>query len=68
VRGSGTITWRNLSALPVRELWFHLYLNAFKNDRSLFLRGPLPSGRGTAAVKDWGYIDVKKMVARSSPG
>jgi hypothetical protein len=64
VHGSGTIVWRNTSTVPVRELWFHLYLNAFKNERTIFLRAPVASGRGTASVSDWGYIDVKKLVAR----
>src|SRR5271170_2156461 len=31
VHGEGTITWRNTSSVPVREMWLHLYLNAFKN-------------------------------------
>ena len=38
VHGEGTIHWRNTSTRPVRELWLHLYLNAFKNERSAFLR------------------------------
>src|SRR2546425_8941714 len=37
VTGSGRITWTNTQALPVQELWWHLYLNAFRNDRSTFL-------------------------------
>src|SRR5271169_2665031 len=32
VHGEGTITWRNTSSKSVRELWLHLYLNAFKNE------------------------------------
>src|SRR5260221_8865608 len=60
VHGTGTIVWRNTSTVPVRELWLHLYLNAFKNERTLFLRAPVASGRGTNAVSDWGYIDVRK--------
>ena len=31
VHGEGTITWRNTSAKSVRELWLHLYLNAFQS-------------------------------------
>src|SRR4051812_9212552 len=56
VRGEGTIVWRNTSRSAVRELYLHLYLNAFKNDRSVFLRAPVGSGRGTAPVTDWGYV------------
>src|SRR5690349_14541334 len=36
--GQETITWRNRSAGPQATLWFHLYWNAFKNDRSTFYR------------------------------
>jgi hypothetical protein len=68
VHGEGTILWRNTSQSVVRELWVHLYLNAFKNDRSVFLRGPVGSGRGTEAVTDWGYIDVRKFAVRELGG
>ena len=36
--GREHVEWRNRSSEPVSELWFHLYLNAFKNDRSTFFR------------------------------
>src|SRR5882672_2286548 len=68
VHGEGTITWRNTSTTKVRELWLHLYLNAFKNQRSAFLRAPVASGRGTAPVTDWGHIDVHKLSARELGG
>jgi hypothetical protein len=65
VHGEGTITWRNTSSRPVRELWLHLYLNAFKNERSAFFRERV-GGRGSAAPEDWGWIDVRKLVLRES--
>src|SRR6185295_12577784 len=68
VHGEGTIAWRNRSSAPVHELFFHLYLNAFKNERTAFLRAPVGSGRGTAPVSDWGYIDVRKLVWRDMDG
>jgi hypothetical protein len=68
VHGDGTIVWRNRSSVAVSELWLHLYLNAFKNERTAFLRAPVGSGRGTAPVSDWGYIDVRKLVARELDG
>jgi hypothetical protein len=64
VHGQGTIVWRNTSDVSVNEIPLHLYLNAFKNERSCFLRDPISSGRGTGAVADWGYIDINKLVAR----
>jgi len=52
VHGDGSIVWRNASSAGVRELWVHLYLNAFKNERSVFLRAPVASGRGTGARRN----------------
>jgi hypothetical protein len=64
IAASGTLTWTNTSTQPTRELWFHLYLNGFKNQRSVFLRQPLGSGRGGGPVADWGTIDVRRMFWR----
>ena len=67
VHGEGTIHWRNTSSAPVKELWLHLYLNAFKNEGSVFLREPVGRSRGTAPATDWGYIDVRKLTLRQGP-
>src|ERR1700679_159683 len=56
VHGEGTIHWKNASSVAVRELWVHLYLNAFKNDRSVYLREPIGGFRGSAPIADWGAI------------
>ncbi|MEO8876649.1 MAG: M1 family peptidase, partial [Polyangiaceae bacterium] len=61
VHGQGTIVWRNDSRVPVHELWVHLYLNAFKNEDSLFLSEPVGRFRGGGSVKTWGAIDVRKF-------
>jgi hypothetical protein len=68
VHGEGTIVWRNASTAATSELFVHLYLNGFKNERTAFLRAPVASGRGTEPVADWGYIDVRKFVAREMEG
>src|SRR5258706_8441779 len=62
VHGEGTITWRNKSAVSAKELWVHLYLNAFKNESSVFLSEPVGQFRGAGLPKDWGSIDVRKFV------
>jgi len=67
VHGSGTIRWRNTSARPVRELWLHLYLNAFKDERSDFLRERV-GGRGSAAPEGYGQIDVRSLALRAPDG
>jgi hypothetical protein len=65
VHGEGTIRWRNASTVPVNEMWLHLYLNAFKNKKSVFLREPLPFRTGET-MKDWGWIDVRRLALRES--
>lgn len=62
VHGGGTIAWRNASSKPVCELWMHLYLNAFKNQSSVFMRAPIGGFRGNRIPADWGSIDLKKLV------
>lgn len=61
VHGEGTIVWRNTSTAPATELWVHLYLNAFKNEKSVFLSDPVGRFRGGGLPKDWGHIDVKRF-------
>jgi peptidase M1-like protein len=67
VHGEGMITWRNRSLGPVRELWLHLYLNAFKNESSAFFRERV-GGRGSAPPEDWGWTDVRKLALRHPDG
>jgi hypothetical protein len=62
IHGEGTIVWRNKSATPISELWVHLYLNAFKDEKSVFLSEPVGQFRGSGLPKDWGRIDVKRFV------
>jgi hypothetical protein len=62
VHGEGRITWRNPSARAVHEMWLHLYLNAFKNQASVFMREPIGGGfRGSIVPKEWGTIDVRSV-------
>jgi hypothetical protein len=59
LEGRETVTWRNPSSEAVPDLWLHLYLNAFKNTASTFVResgGPLRGDR--MSDKGWGWIDV----------
>ena len=61
VHGEGKIVWRNTSSKPVCDVWVHLYLNAFKNEKSTFMREPAFGGRGNEGVTDWGTIDVRRF-------
>lgn len=54
-----TLRWTNTGREPVASLPFHLYLNGFKNESSLFMRSSGGSHRGEVASDDaWGWIDV----------
>ncbi len=64
VNATGTIELYNYTEVPLREIYVHLYMNAFKNDRSLFLRSPFGAGRSGEHGTNWGYIDVKRLFAR----
>jgi hypothetical protein len=60
--GQERVVWRNPSQDPVPDLWFHLYLNAFKSTRTTFYR---ESGgrlrRDDMAADGWGYTDVTSL-------
>ena len=47
ITASETITWRNITSKPVNDLRFHLYWNAWRDDRSSWQRERV-LGRGTA--------------------
>src|SRR3989339_739656 len=60
--GKETLTWRNTSTDRVGELQFHLYLNAFKNTASTFMKESEGGHRGIRlAGGGWGWIDVTSM-------
>ncbi len=61
VNGRETIHFVNRSSSALNELWFHLYLNAFKNDKTLFLRSPFGAGRSGDKAHEYGYVDVKRL-------
>jgi hypothetical protein len=65
--GTEHLTWRNPAREPVGELWFHLYLNAFKNSESTFMRESGGELRGDQMPEaGWGFVEVKSL--RGSDG
>lgn len=71
IHGSEILRWRNTSSVPVDELQFHLYLNAFANDRTTFMEGSGGQLRGIAMEdRRWGWIEVDQMLLRAvaTPG
>ena len=60
--GTAVIAWRNPSSDQVGDLWFHLYLNAFRNSNSTFFRESGGHLRRDRMVPDgWGWINVTAM-------
>ncbi|MFO7866582.1 MAG: M1 family metallopeptidase [Candidatus Aminicenantes bacterium] len=65
LNGTEILEWTNTSQIPAGELWFHLYWNAFQNNRSDFLT----EGRdrwgdiiSRFQKEDWGYCRIKSIV------
>ncbi|WP_458069413.1 M1 family metallopeptidase [Rhodanobacter sp. BL-MT-08] len=68
VAGSEHMTWRNRSDRAVSRVYFHLYLNGFKNNGSTWFteRKVLTAhgqSRGAASLEkgQWGWIDLKQV-------
>ena len=64
LEGTERLIWRNPSDDAVSELRFHLYLNAFKNNRSTFMResgGQLRGDKAGRKPENWGWIDVASV-------
>jgi hypothetical protein len=60
IAATETLTWTNTGESSVDRLPFHLYLNGFKNESSLFMRTSRGSHRGaTASNSGWGWISVE---------
>src|SRR5580765_6596966 len=59
ITGTETIAWRNITSITATELRFHLYWNAWKNERSTFMRErALVGGSGMPPAADRARIDV----------
>lgn len=66
LEGRETLTWHNKSGEAIAELQFHLYLNAFRNSRSTFMKESGGTSRGNRIDKDgWGYINVTRIALPS---
>jgi hypothetical protein len=60
--GVERVTWHNPSNDAVPDLWFHLYLNAFRNTNSTFVKESGGQLRGVELTSGgWGWIDVTKL-------
>ena len=68
VTGRQTLTWLNDSPDSVGELRFHLYLNAFQNEKSSFMRESGGQLRADRMPKSgWGWIDLQRFQIENGP-
>ncbi|MCG3118530.1 MAG: hypothetical protein ALAOOOJD_00750 [bacterium] len=62
LHGSETLTWFNKSGDTITELQFHLYLNAFRNSQSTFMKESGGTSRGNEIDPEgWGFSEVNKI-------
>lgn len=68
VEGHELLTWRNDSRDLINELQFHLYLNAFKNSETTFMKEGGHRGRKFKFKEEaWGYLDVNSLSIVEGP-
>jgi hypothetical protein len=66
LKAKETITWTNIQPIPVEDLRLHLYWNAWRNNRSTWLKEAnlrrSARSREKPGPGDWSYADVKAVV------
>lgn len=70
LRGTQILRWTNITEHPTAQLRYHLYFNAWRNDRSSFLRRAREAGHGYDPVPadGWAYVDVHQLALREPGG
>ena len=62
ITATETLTWTNTGDSAVDVLPFHLYLNAFKNEQTVFMRSSHGALRmAHASDTGWGYIQIDSV-------
>ena len=65
--GRQTVVWRNIQNEPTEELRFHLYWNAWRNNRSTWMLEAERRGRSVSLREDeWSWVEVDSV--RLLPG
>ena len=74
LNGVQTLTWTNIQSKPTDQLWFHLYWNAWRNDRSTWmLENRIRTRRGTPKdirPGDWSWqvVDAARLMGSEFEG
>jgi hypothetical protein len=62
ISANETMSWTNTGQSPVDMLPIHLYMNAFKNEATLFMRTSHGEMRGAlASDSGWGWIELESV-------
>jgi hypothetical protein len=63
LRGQEEVVWLNQTRDDVPDMWFHLYWNAFKNEKSALFEEQREESPGGSTIKDgdWGWIDITQI-------
>jgi hypothetical protein len=62
IAATETLTWTNSGQSAVDTLVFHVYLNGFKNEESLFMRSSHGAVRDArASATGWGYMQIESV-------
>jgi len=65
LHGKENITWLNNTRDDVQDMWFHLYYNAFKNEKSTTIQESKEEWFGAFSIKikegRWGWVDVTSI-------
>ena len=69
--GKENITWFNKTQDEVQDMWFHLYYNAFKNERSTMIQESKKESFGAFGINikegEWGWVDVTSIKMTDGP-
>ena len=63
ITGTETVSWINGSGESVLDAWFHLYLNAFSNNRSTHLTEAKGTLRDHELSEGWGWSRITSVSA-----
>lgn len=67
ITATQTLTWKNISPDTISEMRFYMYMNAFKNTNSTFLKGASNIFGQTfddRTSEEWGWIEVDSIGRR----
>jgi hypothetical protein len=71
ITGSEKLTWRNRSAVPIRSVYLHLYLNAFESEGSTFMKEQRRHGAFRSDLEtregEWGYVELQRVEQGGRP-